>query len=853
MNSEPRPDDDSTVVAAALWYAEHGFPVFPVHSVRGARCSCGDDGCAHPGKHPRTAHGFKDATKDPQQIKRWLERWPDTNIGVPTGSVSGLLVIDIDPRNGGDESWEALTVEYGRPPETAEQLSGGGGRHIFFRDPGVPVPKELAPGIDVKSTGGYIIVARSTHPSGRQYAWDGVAGKEALLNVVPASEWLLSLFARVGNEARRSPLAPNDKWPEGQRNNQLTSLAGSMRRGRAAQQAIEAALLEENQRQCDPPLSETEVRRIAESIASYPPGNGAGVAGPSTPFRLTDEAVLYIDPDPEKEPLKVCGRLEIVALTRDGRGDGWGRLLEWTDAEDRKHRWAIPMSLLAGDGNEYRARLLDGGLIISPGRKVRDFLTTYIQTTGTTAKRLSVSRVGWHGDTFVLPAETIGPEDAERVIFQSPYETEYLLDMAGTLEEWKRNVGQLCSGNSRLVFAASCAFAGPILALAGAECGGLHFVGPSSTGKSTALYVAGSVIGGGGRNGFVQSWRATANGLEAVADFHNDLTLILDELSQLDAREAADVAYLLANGRGKSRMSRSILPRKSSAWRLLFLSAGEITLSDHAQTAGRQVRAGAEVRLLNIEADAGARMGVFEDIHSADSPDIFAQQMKVAAFTYYGTPLRAWLRSLISNRTVIEKALKTFQADFLRQHVSRDASGEVYRAAQRFALIAAAGELATEAGITGWLPDEATSAAVRCYQSWITRRGTTGPADTAAMINQVRRFLEAHGSSRFQFIRHPSSAGQGDNPDEFQVVRDRAGFRRRNPENGETEYFILQETFKVEVCAGHDYRQVRKVLEECGHLLREDAHWTVKPRQLPEMPKGTRVYCMKGTILEEPE
>ncbi len=860
--SDPRPalsvaDQESPasniMLNAALWYAQHGFPVFPVHNVRGGLCSCGDVGCAHPGKHPRTAHGFKDATRDPAQTQKWWKKWPDANIGVPTGPLSGLLVIDIDPRNGGDSSLDALVFKHGRPPATAEQMTGGGGRHIVFRDPGVAVPKELAPGIDVKGTGGYVIVAPSIHPSGRPYVWDGLNGAKALLNVADAPAWLLERFTAERDRTRTKPTADGKRWTSGVRNSRLTSLAGTMRRRGMSQQSIEAALLEENHRRCDQPLPETEVRRIAQSIGSYPPGPGQGSEGPSTPFRLTDEAVLYIDPDPEKEPLKICGRLEVVALTRDAKGDGWGRLLEWTDGEGRKHRWAIPMSLLAGDGNEYRARLLDGGLIISPGRKVRDLLTTYIQTARTKAKRLCVSRIGWQGDSFVLPAETIGPESAEGVIFQTSYESEYLLDTAGTLDDWKQNVGRLCSGNSRLAFAVSCAFAGPNLALAGAESGGVHFVGESSTGKSTTLYVAGSVLGGGGRTGFVQSWRATANGLEAVADIHNDLTLILDELSQLDAREASDVAYLLANGRGKSRMSRGIHPRKSSVWRLLFVSAGEITLADHAQTVGRRVRAGAEVRLLNIEADAGKEMGIFEDIHGADSPDVFAQQMKLAALRFYGTPLRAWLRWLISKQAAIEKALKNFQADFLKQHVSVDASGEVYRAAQRFALIAASGELATEAGITGWLPGEATNATVRCLQSWIARRGTTGPADTAAMISQVRRFLEAHGSSRFQFIRHPSSAGRDDNPDEAQVIRDRAGFRRRNPENGETEYFILQETFKAEVCEGHDYRQVRKILDDRSYLLREDTHWTVKPRQLPEMPKGTRVYCIRGTILEDPE
>jgi putative DNA primase/helicase len=110
----------------------------------------------------------------------------------------------------------------------------------------------------------------------------------------------------------------------------------------------------------------------------------------------------------------------------------------------------------------------------------------------------------------------------------------------------------------------------------------------------------------GGRNGFVQSWRATANGLEAIAEHHNDLALFLDELGQMDAREAAETAYLLGNGTGKTRMSRNIGARKKLLWSLLFVSAGEITLADHALTAGKRTKGGAEVRLLNIEADAGA-------------------------------------------------------------------------------------------------------------------------------------------------------------------------------------------------------------------------------------------------------
>jgi putative DNA primase/helicase len=567
----------------------------------------------------------------------------------------------------------------------------------------------------------------------------------------------------------------------------------------------------------------------------------------TTPFRLTEEAVIYSDPDPEKEPLKICGRLEVAALTRDAKGDGWGRLLRWADGERRAHQWAMPMSLLAGDGSEYRARLLDGGLVISPGRKARDLLTTYIQSTRAEARALCVSRVGWHGDVFVLPGETIGAHGPEEVLFQTPNESEHLANVAGTVADWRDSVGRLCAGNSRLALAVSCAFAGPLLSLVSAESGGVHFHGATSTGKSTALLVGGSVSGGGGRNGFVQSWRSTANGLEAVAELHNDLTLFLDELAQMDPREAAETAYLLGNGCGKTRMSRNIGARKKLTWCLLFVSAGEVTMADHAQTAGKRTKGGVEVRLLNVEADAGAGLGLFENIHGAESPDAFSRQLRDAAKRSYGAPLREYLKYVAANRTDAEKAISNFQSEFVRKRVPSGASGEVFRAAQRFALIGAAGELATAAGITGWPEQESSNAAARCFGNWLARRvGGSGAGDSEAAIQQVRSFIEAHGASRFQ-----SAKGRLDGRGEPlpEKVINRAGFRVDDGDGEAVEYLILPEVFRREVCEGFDARMVARALSERGYLDCQPPHLTKKPR-LPEVG-SVRVYAVKASILGE--
>jgi uncharacterized protein (DUF927 family) len=762
---------------------------------------------------------------------------------MPTGAASGLLAVDVDPRNGGDSSLDELQAKHGQLPKTAEQITGGGGRHIVYRHRGGSVPKNLAHGIDLKGDGGYIVLAPSIHASGNRYQWDGVDGAKAILDPAEPPRWLVEYITAARSDGRaEGKTAAGDKWRVGERNDKLTGMAGAMRRRGASRETMEAALLEENRRRCDPPLQEAEVRRIAGSVASYEPDeNRVRAAGHSSAFRLTDNSVLYIDPDPEKEPLTICGRLEVIARTRSENGEGWGRLLRWRDSENRLHEWAMPMNLLAGDGTEYRARLLDGGLFLAPGRKTRDLLTVYLQNAQPEASVLCVGHVGWHRDAFVLPGGTVAPDGAESVLLQSQHD-EHLLKVVGTFEEWQANVGALCAGNSRLIVAVSCAFAGPLLHLVGGESGGIHFYGASSTGKSTALLVGGSVLGGGGGNGFVQSWRVTANGLEAVAELHNDLCLYLDELAQMDAREAAQTAYLLGNGSGKQRMTRNIGARRKLAWRLLFVSAGEATLADYARVAGERTKAGAEVRLLNIEADAGAGMGIFENIHGAGSPDAFARRMKDGAQRFYGAPLRPYLAFIVQHREAIEKAIRDVHTDFLRR-VPAGASGEVHRAAHRFALIAAAGELATDARITGWTKGESMSAAARCFESWLYARGTAGAGDVEAGIKQVKGFLEVNGASRFQSTRTKRD-GSGE-PIHEKVVN-RAGFRI--DEDGETvEYLVFSEVFRSEVCEGFDHRALAKALAERGYLERQPPHLT-KKRRLPEIG-AVRVYAINSSLL----
>ena len=234
-----------------------------------------------------------------------------------------------------------------------------------------------------------------------------------------------------------------------------------------------------------------------------------------------------------------------------------------------------------------------------------------------------------------------------------------------------------------------------------------HFRGESQTGKSTAQFLAASVYGA---RGYKQSWRATDNALESVAAQHCDGLLILDELAQVDAKNAGEVAYTLGNEFGKSRSTRTGQTRQRLTWRLLFLSTGEISLASHMAEGGRRVRAGQEVRMVDIPAEV--RPGsMFETTHGFEGGAAFAQHIDRVTQDNYGHAGREWLRWCVANVDTLRSRVCEAVEHTAAQWVNEAAAGQVHSVGRRFALIAVAGELATEAGLTGWASGEATAAA----------------------------------------------------------------------------------------------------------------------------------------------
>jgi putative DNA primase/helicase len=351
--------------------------------------------------------------------------------------------------------------------------------------------------------------------------------------------------------------------------------------------------------------------------------------------------------------------------------------------------------------------------------------------------------------------------------------------------------------------------------------------------------VAGSVFGRGDiRNGgYVQTWRATANGLEAVAAMHNDTLLCLDELKQVDAREAGEIAYMLANGSGKSRADRMGLAWERQTWRVLFLSSGEVSLADHLNAAGKRVHAGEETRLADIPADTQAH-GAFEDLHGYPNGEAFSRALKEAAQRYYGTAAREFVRRLQAADPTggfaekLRRDLEALRREFLAYYVPEGASGQVQRVALRFTLVAFGGELATRLGLTSWPQGEAINASVACFNAWLTARGGIEDQEIQAALSQVRKFFELHRESRFT-PWDMALAGES-------RTINRAGFRR-DKEDG-TEFYVLPEVFKQEICGGFDSRFVARLLVERGLLTPGKDGKPAALHRLPGMgPKKTYV------------
>lgn len=493
--------------------------------------------------------------------------------------------------------------------------------------------------------------------------------------------------------------------------------------------------------------------------------------------------------------LWICSPLHIDATTFDGQANNFGRLLRFLNSIGQWRQWAMPMELLKGSGEELRGELLAMGVAIDPYRRAH--LATYLQAKTPRRRMHCALQTGWASGSFVLPDTVIGPT-AAGVIFQSGERANDEYTQAGTLEGWRDTIAAMAVGNPLLMVALSVAFAGPLLAKCHHEGGGIHFVGDSSTGKTTLIEAACSVWGG---PNFRRSWRATANGMEGAAALFNDSLLALDEISECDPREIGAIVYALGNGRGKQRASRSGAARSVVRWQCALLSSGERALATAMEEGGRQAKAGQSVRLLDVP--AARAYGAWDHLHHLTSGAALSDHLKRGAVTHHGHAGRAYLERLTRDKRDLPDWLEQFKADELFNVV--DGEGQEKRAAARFALFGLAGELASEYGITGWEVGAATGAAALAFNLWHGARGK-GNDERRQISERVRDFLDRHGDGRFSAADYSTDQT---------VVRDRAGWWREGPTG---KKWLFTSGALKEALRGYELKRALDVLQEIGAI-----------------------------------
>ncbi|MEJ2125141.1 MAG: DUF927 domain-containing protein [Alphaproteobacteria bacterium] len=530
---------------------------------------------------------------------------------------------------------------------------------------------------------------------------------------------------------------------------------------------------------------------------------------------LKDGAIEFLSPRKTEDGDEVwawlCSPIEVLAETRGEDEKGWGLLLRVKTPDNVWHTQAISRALFMSEGGEWLALLFNLGLRLTASKPGKERLRALLAMTTRHQRARTATRSGWYNPTtFILPDEAFGGYAGEHIVYQPEHPIAHAYKLCGTLDGWRREVAARVVGNSRLVFALSAAFAGPFLQPLNIEGGGFHLRGDSSTGKTSSLRVAGSVWGGGPLAGFMQSWRTTDNGLEARAVQHSDTLFLLDELGQVTGTVAAKIAYMLANGVGKQRAGIAGEGRPAAEFRVLFLSTGEVSLAAKMAEDGLPAMAGQETRLIDLEADARAGMGAFEDIHGAASPAGFSDTLKAACNTHYGHASRAFLRQLLAAPDDAFAEARCLMEAFVAQASAQYKDGQIERAAKRFAIVAAAGEIASQWGILPWPDGTAMETVARLFREWLDRRGT-GALESAKALTQVRSMIEKHGASRFV----PWNPAEQP-PIPSQPVQNRMGFVRRDGE--QTTFYVMPEAFKREICKGLDPARVARELMAVGAI-----------------------------------
>ncbi len=559
----------------------------------------------------------------------------------------------------------------------------------------------------------------------------------------------------------------------------------------------------------------------------------------------------------DSDPVFFSSFIKPLALARSPKGTDFALHMEMRTPDATLVQFLLRFEdLHLGGGEVARIEFARRGGYFGPGIRARqvfsDFINSILRHGRNLPRLLLADRCGWMKINnrlwvFVLPDTAIG-QGAERIILQQALTGDAPgFEVSGTLAEWNQHLGRYSVGNSRLILAVCAALAGPLLAILNREGGGLHLVGKSSEGKTTALCLAASVMGDQANT--VKTLDATANAIEGAAALANDALLPLDEVGQAAPDAIGSLVYKLASGIGRGRADQRGEARNRKSWRCLFLTTGETDLETMLRGIGKRPAAGQQLRLANIPAAPDNGFGIFEELHGFASGAALSDHIRQASGQCHGAPFRAFLEKLVdelnSDPDGLRQRLLSTIKNFVATVAPDGSDGQVIRVAARFALLAAAGEYAARHGLLSWPEGEAEWGVRACFEAWVQRRGGHGPLEVKTLLEQFTGWLQANGEARFTPM-------DGDHKGAARPVINRAGFRREvataSDSTTATEFFIFPAAFR-EAVQGYDPRWSARILAHNGLLAADQKGELCRQKKLPGMGNA-RVYHVPAKVEE---
>ena len=498
----------------------------------------------------------------------------------------------------------------------------------------------------------------------------------------------------------------------------------------------------------------------------------------------------------EAEPLLLSDPIDIIGTGQDNDG-AYYRIIKFKDKITRQQKTAaLPQAEIA-DGKCW-GRLGFYGLSIESNPTKRRKLADYLQKEGSQAAFTITDRAGWHEDSYIMPSgETITATDKDpAIIYNGDTSQAKAYQPNGELTDWQQNIARYAVGNSRLCLALGASFAAPLLSLLNEESGGFHLMGDSSDGKTTAAKVALSVWGK--PSGSLLSWSGTKIGFSNTAAARNDGLLVLDEIGQASPHVIGDTVYSVMNGINKVQGAKQGGNRALSRWKVMMFSTGEKTPDSILKHHKGDWNAGQAARLPSIR--AAAQYGIYDTLHGFEDGALLSEHIAESAEQYHGVAGRLFIQQLLDDLEQAKQHATERMAAFMA--TIPELSGQARRVAKRFAIAAAALELA--APVTGLPVGVGMAGVKKCFDEWLEANGA-GKHEDRRIIEQAEDFIAQHAlGTRFMEWSDKSTN------------KDHAGYRKQEGEK--LELWVIRRVFANEIAQSFDESKVCRVLADNGLL-----------------------------------